>query len=90
MTELKRTPLFEAHAAAGGRFVSFGGWEMPVRYAQGIQQEHDAVRTQAGLFDVSHMGEIEVCGPQAIAEVNHLITNDLCCINSFSQSIRLS
>ena len=77
MTALKRTPLFDAHAAAGGRFVSFGGWEMPVRYTQGIQQEHDAVRSVAGLFDVSHMGEIEVCGPEAISEVNHLITNDL-------------
>ena len=77
MTTLKRTPLYEAHAEAGGRFVPFGGWEMPVRYQQGIQQEHEAVRQRAGLFDVSHMGEIEVSGPDAIAEVNHLITNDL-------------
>lgn len=77
MTDLKRTPFYEAHAAAGGRFVPFGGWEMPVRYEQGIQQEHEAVRTKAGLFDVSHMGEIEISGPKAIAQVNRLITNDI-------------
>ncbi|MGB0647599.1 MAG: glycine cleavage system aminomethyltransferase GcvT [Bradymonadia bacterium] len=77
MSELKRTPLYESHAVAGGRFVPFGGWEMPVRYELGIQQEHEAVRTRAGLFDVSHMGEIEVSGPKAIAEVNHIVTNDV-------------
>jgi aminomethyltransferase len=77
MTDLKKTPLYEAHANSGGRFVPFGGWDMPVRYDQGIQQEHEAVRTKAGLFDVSHMGEIEISGPRAIEEVNHLITNDL-------------
>ena len=77
MSKLKRTPLYEVHAAAGGRFVPFGGWEMPVRYELGIQQEHEAVRTRAGLFDVSHMGEIEVSGPMAIAEVNRIVTNDV-------------
>ena len=77
MSTLKRTSLYSMHAEAGGRFVSFGGWEMPVRYGLGIQQEHEAVRNRAGLFDVSHMGEIEVSGPNAIRDVNHLITNDL-------------
>ncbi len=72
----RRTPLYEKHREAGARFVSFGGWEMPVQYV-GIQQEHDAVRQRAGLFDVSHMGEVDVRGPGAIAAVNRLITNDL-------------
>lgn len=73
---LLRTPLYEKVKAANGRFVSFGGWEMAVQFA-GIQAEHDAVRNAAGLFDVSHMGEIEVKGPEALAAVNRLITNDL-------------
>ena len=57
--ELKRTPLYGVHESSGGRFVPFGGWEMPVRYAPGIQKEHLFVRSHSGLFDVSHMGEIE-------------------------------
>ena len=73
---LNRTPLYENVKAAGGRFVPFGGWEMAVQFA-GIQAEHDAVRQAAGIFDVSHMGEIEVTGPEALAAVNRLITNDL-------------
>ena len=73
---LLHTPLFDKVKAAGGRMVDFGGWEMAVQFA-GIQTEHDAVRTAAGLFDVSHMGEIEVKGPDALAAVNRLITNDL-------------
>ena len=73
---MKRTPLYECHREAGARFVDFGGWEMPVQYA-GIQQEHDAVRRDVGLFDVSHMGEVEVRGPGALDAVNALITNDL-------------
>ncbi len=73
---MRRTPLFACHQAAGGRFVDFGGWEMPVQYS-GIQAEHTAVRTHAGVFDVSHMGEIDVRGPDAIAALNRLITNDL-------------
>ena len=76
MSTLKRTPLYAKHAAAGARFVDFGGWEMPVQY-QGIAAEHHAVRTGVGLFDVSHMGQIDVQGPDALAAVNALITNDL-------------
>ncbi len=73
----RRTPLFEKHKEAGGRFVEFGGWDMPVRYHLGIQREHLAVRTGVGLFDVSHMGEIEIIGQNALAAANRLFTNDL-------------
>jgi aminomethyltransferase len=73
--ELKRTSLFDAHRRAGAKMVDFGGWEMPVTYA-GTIDEHLAVRTAAGLFDVSHMGEIEVRGPQALALVQHVTSND--------------
>jgi aminomethyltransferase len=72
---MKRTPLFEVHRAAGARMVDFGGWEMPVQYS-GLIEEHKAVRQAAGLFDVSHMGEIEVRGPEASRLVNHVSTND--------------
>ena len=65
MAELKRTPLYEAHLALGAKMVDFGGWEMPVQYS-GIIQEHHAVRQQAGLFDVCHMGEIIIRGPEAL------------------------
>jgi aminomethyltransferase len=73
---MKRTPLFDAHQALGARFVDFGGWEMPVQYT-GIIEEHTAVRQHVGLFDVSHMGEIELRGPQAIAVCQALTVNDL-------------
>ena len=73
---LKRTPLFEAHIAAGARMVPFGGWEMPVQYT-GIVEEHRAVRSAVGLFDVSHMGEFEVTGPEALAALQMLTTNDV-------------
>ena len=73
---MKRTPLYEAHVAAGARMVPFGGWEMPVQYV-GIIEEHRAVRTRAGLFDVSHMGEVDVQGPGAIPFVQRLVTNDV-------------
>jgi aminomethyltransferase len=72
---LKRTPLYELHREAGAKFVDFGGWEMPVQYA-GIIEEHRAVRTSVGLFDVSHMGEIEIRGPRALEVVQRLTTND--------------
>ena len=62
---MRRTPFYDCHAAAEARFVDFGGWEMPVRYPTTIQAEHDWVRTSVGLFDVSHMGEIEVTGDDA-------------------------
>ena len=64
--QLKKTPLNARHRAHGARMVPFGGWDMPVEYS-GIVNEHLAVRTQAGLFDVSHMGEIEMAGKDALA-----------------------
>lgn len=72
---LLRTPLYEEHKRAGGKLVPFAGWEMPVQYA-GISQEHTAVRTAAGLFDTSHMGELLLKGQYAGQVVNYLITND--------------
>jgi aminomethyltransferase len=73
---LKRTALHVVHKALGARMVEFGGWEMPVEYS-GIIQEHVAVRTCAGLFDVSHMGQIEVCGPRALALLQYATSNDV-------------
>ncbi len=70
--ELKRTPLYAAHLALKGKMVNFGGWELPVQY-RGIIEEHHNVRTKAGLFDVSHMGEIEIKGPDALLMVNKLL-----------------
>jgi aminomethyltransferase len=72
---LKKTPLHERHRAHGARMVEFGGWDMPVEYS-GLAAEHVAVRTRAGLFDVSHMGEIEIAGRDALAAVQHITTND--------------
>ncbi len=72
---LQRTPLFDEHRALGAKMIDFGGWEMPVQYT-GILDEHHAVRQRVGLFDVSHMGEIEVIGPQALDLVNYVATND--------------
>jgi aminomethyltransferase len=72
---LKRTSLHATHVALGARMVPFGGWDMPVEYS-GITAEHLAVRTAAGLFDVSHMGQIELAGPNALAAVQHLTSND--------------
>lgn len=73
--EIRRTPLYDEHVAAGARIVDFAGWAMPVQY-QSILSEHHAVRNQAGLFDVSHMGEIEISGPAAEALCARLFTND--------------
>ena len=73
---MKRTPLYATHRALGARFVEFGGWEMPVQYT-GIVEEHVAVRQRAGLFDVSHMGEIELRGPHALAACQELTVNDV-------------
>jgi aminomethyltransferase len=72
---LKKTPLNDRHRASGARMVPFGGWDMPVEYS-GIAQEHLAVRTRAGLFDVSHMGEIEIAGKDALAGVQAVSSND--------------
>jgi glycine cleavage system T protein (aminomethyltransferase) len=73
---LKRTPLFDRHLAANGKIVPFAGFEMPVQYPTGITAEHKAVRETAGLFDVSHMGEFMVRGPQALDLVQHISVND--------------
>lgn len=74
-TQLKQTALNAAHRRLGGKMVEFGGWDMPIQYA-GTIDEHMAVRTAAGVFDVSHMGEIEVAGPQALALTQRVTTND--------------
>ena len=73
---LRRTPLFDRHEQAGARLVPFAGWEMPVQY-EGIRQEHVAVRTDAGMFDVSHMGQIETSGPGAERLLQRLVSNDV-------------
>src|SRR3954452_8357006 len=73
---LKRTPLHDRHAAAGAKLVPFAGWEMPVQYT-GIRSEHVAVRTGVGVFDVSHMGEIETAGPGAEAFLQRILSNDV-------------
>jgi len=75
--ELKKTPLNTVHRNLGGRMVEFGGWDMPVQYTAGTVSEHLRTRTYAGLFDVSHMGEIDVHGPDAISFVNRLVSNDV-------------
>src|SRR4051812_47531838 len=72
---LKKTPLNSRHRSHGARMVEFGGWDMPVEYS-GIVDEHMAVRTRAGLFDVSHMGEIEIAGRDALKAVQHITSND--------------
>ena len=74
-TLLKKTPLNARHRASGAKMVPFGGWDMPVEYS-GIVDEHIAVRTRAGLFDVSHMGEIEIAGKDALAAVQRISSND--------------
>ncbi|MBP5294751.1 MAG: glycine cleavage system aminomethyltransferase GcvT [Lachnospiraceae bacterium] len=72
----KKTPLYEEHVRLGGKIVSFGGYALPVQYGTGIVKEHMAVREQAGLFDVSHMGEFELKGPDSVKNLNRLLTND--------------
>ncbi len=74
--ELKKTPLNSVHRNMGGRMVDFGGWDMPVQYPAGTIEEHLRTRQHAGLFDVSHMGEIDVRGTDAISLVNYLVSND--------------
>ena len=76
MSDLKRTPLYDAHVALGAKIVPFAGFEMPVQYPTGITREHEAVRSAAGMFDVSHMGEFMVEGSGALAFVSHVTTND--------------
>jgi aminomethyltransferase len=78
-TALRRTPLHDCHAELGAKLVPFAGWEMPVVY-EGVREEHMAVRTHAGMFDVSHMGEVEVEGPGALAFLQRMLSNDVASI----------
>jgi len=73
---LKRTLLYAAHQKHGGKLIEFGGWEMPVQYTS-IMDEHQAVRTAAGIFDISHMGEVTVSGNDAVEYLNRVLTNDI-------------
>src|ERR1019366_6072702 len=73
---LKRTALFSAHQKLGGKLIDFGGWEMPVQYTS-ITDEHLAVRNAAGIFDLSHMGEVTVSGPGSEVFLNSVLTNDV-------------
>ncbi|WP_010303207.1 glycine cleavage system aminomethyltransferase GcvT [Kurthia senegalensis] len=76
MSELKRTPLFESYAKFGGKTIDFGGWELPVQFSS-IKEEHAAVREAAGLFDVSHMGEVYIEGSESLDFLQKLLTNDV-------------
>ncbi len=76
LIQVKRTPLYQAHKRLGAKFTEFGGWDMPVQYS-GLVAEHHAVRNAVGIFDVSHMGEIRVEGPQALAFLQYVTTNDV-------------
>ncbi|WP_339228106.1 glycine cleavage system aminomethyltransferase GcvT [Oceanobacillus sp. FSL K6-2867] len=76
MSELKRTPVFSEYEKYGAKTIDFGGWDLPVQFT-GIKQEHEATRTKAGLFDVSHMGEIAVKGPKSLEFLQYVMTNDV-------------
>ena len=76
MPELKRTPLYTRHVAAGAKTADFGGWDMPIEYT-GVVAEHTAVRESAGIFDVSHMGKVRVHGPGSVGFLNAVLANDL-------------
>jgi aminomethyltransferase len=73
----RKTPLYEAHKRLGAKIIDFGGWLMPVSYASGILDEHQATRSAVGVFDVSHMGEVHFRGPRAAEAVQRLVTNDV-------------
>ncbi len=79
---MKQTPLHEIHRQLGAKLVPFAGWEMPVQYSTGILAEHQAVRTGVGVFDVSHMGEFEITGPDRNAFVNRVTCNDVAALES--------
>ncbi|WP_299087987.1 glycine cleavage system aminomethyltransferase GcvT [uncultured Metabacillus sp.] len=76
MTELKRTPLYNVYKSYGAKTIDFGGWDLPVQFSS-IKEEHEAVRTKAGLFDVSHMGEVEIRGKDSLAFLQKIVTNDV-------------
>ena len=77
MSELKRTPLYDAHIAAGATMVDFGGWEMPVQYPSGIVAEHLYTRHTCSLFDVSHMGRLLISGPDRVAFLQHVLSSNV-------------
>ena len=77
MSELKRTPLYDAHVAAGGTMVDFGGWEMPIQYPAGIVSEHLYDRKHCGIFDVSHMGRLIVEGPERLAFLQKVLSSNV-------------
>jgi len=76
MSQLLRTPLYPVYSEYGAKTIDFGGWDLPVQFSS-IKDEHEAVRTKAGLFDVSHMGEVSVKGPDALAYLQKMVTNDV-------------
>ncbi len=73
----KKTALYDAHLAAGAKLIDFGGWQMPLQYKSGIIKEHKTVRSAVGMFDVSHMGEVTLKGPTAVADAHRLCSNDI-------------
>ena len=77
MSELKRTQLYDAHVAAGGTMVDFGGWEMPIQYPTGIVAEHLYTRQYCGIFDVSHMGRLLIEGPDRVKFLQHVLTSNV-------------
>ena len=81
MVEPRKTPLYDVHIRSGGKVIDFSGWLLPVQYA-GILDEHRAVREKAGIFDVSHMGEVRITGPQALPLIQKLVTNDVSKLSS--------
>lgn len=81
MTELHRTPLYTIYKEYGAKTIDFGGWDLPVQFSS-IKEEHEAVRTKAGLFDVSHMGEVEVRGEDSLAFLQKVVTNDVSLLKS--------
>ena len=80
MSELKRTQLYEAHLAAGGQMVDFGGWEMPIQYPAGIVTEHLTTRSKCGIFDVSHMGRLLIEGPDRLAFMQHVLSSNVAAV----------
>lgn len=76
MTQLNRTPLYDVYKNYGAKTIDFGGWDLPVQFSS-IKEEHEAVRTKAGLFDVSHMGEVEVKGSDSLSFLQRVVTNDV-------------
>src|SRR5262249_24257227 len=77
VTTLRRTPLYDEHVALGAKIVDFAGWEMPIQYPTGIVAEHRAVGGAAGIFDLSHMGEVYLRGPGGGAAADRLVSSDI-------------